>query len=106
MNQTDKLNFIREKCIAALGGEDNNLHAFKIVTGDESVGLADVLLAIEYSLFPGTIEFSTYGDDFHIGTYEKPDREGYYKKAYWNLRADDLQKQSEETISFLYHLLK
>jgi hypothetical protein len=25
---------------------------------------------------------------------------------YWNLRADDLEKQSEETISFLYELLK
>lgn len=29
-----------------------------------------------------------------------------FDKVYWNLRADDLEKQSEETINFLYELLE
>jgi hypothetical protein len=119
------LHFIREKCIAAnpeivelkFGCEFENVKTgarFIIPTNGypndnhkilgRPIRLADVLLAIENA--NGNIELATYGEPLHIGHYEKPEREGYYSKAYWNLRADDLEKQSEETISFLYELLK
>jgi len=67
--------------------------------------LADVLLAIK--------ESESYGH--YIPSV---DCEGYFRAETgvvigdekgdmrWNLYADDLEKQSEETISFLYELLK
>lgn len=69
------------------------------------IRLADVLLAIETFPKGGETDLSTFGDEMLIGHYEKSGRNGYYSKAYYNLRKDDLSLQSEEFIDFLHSLL-
>jgi hypothetical protein len=55
--------------------------------------LADVLLAIEKMLI-----------DENSGIWGKTDRQNSVV-SHWNLRKDDLNEQSEETIDFLAELL-
>lgn len=72
------------------------------------IRLADVLLAID-----GTYR---HGDAITVriipgGTFERLHTGNvlpgeWNPQVRWNLRADDLEKQSEETIDFLYELLK
>src|SRR4051794_8155384 len=76
MTQTDKLTFVREKCIAA----NPEITKRRFYEGS-GIRLADVLLAIEEGR--ADIEMSLFGDLFHIGHYEKPGKEGYYSKCYW-----------------------
>jgi hypothetical protein len=60
------------------------------------IRLADVLLAME-----GTGQKTKTADrliNLHDNCWGQDVR--------WNLRADDIEKQSEETISFLYELLR
>lgn len=66
------------------------------------IGLADVLLVIEKNGIE--IEMNVYGDIFHIGHYEKPNKEGYYSKSFWSL-SQDFDHQSQELYDFLYELL-
>jgi hypothetical protein len=59
---------------------------------DRPIRLADVLLAI--------------GSKYAVDGAGEIYRSGYLTgDSVWNLRADDLEQQSEETISFLYELL-
>lgn len=60
------------------------------------IRLADVLLALRAA---GTLNFKVIVKKDSIW-------EDHGIKELWNLRADDLEQQSEETISFLYELLK
>jgi hypothetical protein len=108
MIKYEQLSFIREKCIvanpeigndysvAAIGGRLRNTSErvwnAKAVQG-RPIRLADVLLAINATLRKerGTISL---------------DENSVKLILFWNLRADDLEKQSEETISFLAELLK
>lgn len=110
----EKVDFVRYKVIEAHGGyfgkDDSQQPAskrvFEIDVKDDPIRLADILLAIEYSRFKGTIKFSTYGDKFHIGVYEKPNREGYYSKAYYNLLNDNFDHQTNKTKEFIWEILK
>lgn len=47
------------------------------------VQLNDLLRVIEMN--QKEIEMSLYGNIFHIGHYEKPNKEGYYSKGFYNL---------------------
>lgn len=79
-----------------IGVPDNN--------GPE-IRLADVLLAI-HAKFPTTERF--YGIDTEGEFGQFSDTEGMVAMeplVYWDLRNDDLEKQSPETIEFLYNLL-
>lgn len=74
----------------------------------ESLGspitLAVVLRAIEKADVGLRVELSTYGDELLMGQYEKPEQQGYYSHAYWNL-AKDYDDQSEEAKAFIGKLL-
>lgn len=136
MNMNDKIQFIREKCIAANPeivelkcgceasdryGNDwvyngwewwgkeklmKNIGTELAIVG-RPIRLADVLLAIHGRYHHGDVV------DVRIlpsGTFQKmytgtvmPGDWDY--GPVWNLRADDLEKQSEETINFLAELL-
>lgn len=108
----EKIKFVREKVIEILPeiGEVKVFECGECGNDDQmfyrQIRLSDILLAIEYSLFKGTIEFSTYGDEFHIGVYDRPNRDGYYSKAYYDLRDDNFDHQTNETKEFIWELLK
>jgi hypothetical protein len=101
----DKLQFIREKCIAANPEIRVDDHCFCGRTFDRPIRLADVLLAIGKHL-----EIAYACDE--AGWFWKDNDEGdgdwnlIGSSGRWNLRADDLEKQREETINFLYKLLQ
>jgi hypothetical protein len=84
MNQ--KLKAVKNACIAANPQIDKD-EARGIIFG-RPIRLADVLLAMTRVL---------NGEEAQRPVLELIDD--------WNLRADDLEKQSEETINFLYDLL-
>lgn len=100
----DKLNLIREKCIAA-NPEIGELKKFVCENcgGNDEVHyrpihLADVLLAIAERIGFATVKelgINSFGEFFFSDNI----------KERWNLRTD-LENQSEETINFLYELLK
>lgn len=66
------------------------------------ITLADVLRTIDKADVP--VELSLYGDMLHIGHYEKPGRNGYYSKAFWEL-PKNLDDQSPEVWDFLTSVL-
>lgn len=68
------------------------------------IRLADVLLVIG-SRGVDAMPDVLVSDTGLIVTHNA-DRKLNNKGLHWNLRADDLEKQSEETINFLYELLK
>lgn len=75
---------------------------------DRPIRLADVLLSIRNTNEPskyysGITCLGNFTEDFGEKTVWRNEEK---KPISWNLRADDLEKQSEETISFLYELLK
>ena len=109
----DKLTLIREKCIAAnpeikgvfcegcgIPWKDAKSTCPRYVSDpcypsperERPIRLADVLLAIETAAKKRVDE--NEGEMAHVSVH------------LWNLRADDLQQQSEETINFLHELLK
>lgn len=111
MTIQDKIKLIREKCIAANPQkkwrdderchrhlvQDESVHDCYCV--NEPVRLADVLLSIAERIGFATVKelgINSFGEFFFSDNI----------KERWNLRADDLEKQSEETINFLYELLK
>jgi|ERR1700735_2616515 len=69
------------------------------------IRLADVLLAIGPDNQPITVDANGIITSFKANPkdWESPI---FDKQVDWNLRADDLEKQSPETIEFLYDLLK
>jgi hypothetical protein len=76
----------------------NNLDIKTYKIFGRPIRLADVLLVLE------TLQknWRTYvHSTFHEFCIVADNKEGA-----WNLRADDLEKQSDETINFLYELLK
>lgn len=97
MTQNDKLEIIRQKCIAA-NPEIGTARAHWPF--EREIRLADVLLAIPH-LKPR--------DHRNIvrGQAESAGNVGFMTViCEWNLRADDLREQSPETIEFLHSLLK
>jgi|SRR5690348_11871413 len=70
------------------------------------VRLADVLLAIGSGVSGTSVDAT--GQFMRWNIPEKKDWDGYwaYQDADWNLRDDDLEKQSPETVEFLYSLLQ
>ena len=147
MTTQDKINLIREKCIAAnpeivelkfgcvvlsdsslhrvkgpIIGRDNTKYYpyFETMWGGFSVDgngkpisphieilgrpirLADVLLTME--LAEGNYHMVNPFGEFYY--YEETGTTWRGTNFCWNLRADDVEKQSEETISFLYDLLQ
>ena len=136
MNTKDQIQFISEKCIAAnpeivelhigvLARQQGTMRLFlwnrrtweaaddhrhtigRSVFSGEILGrpirLADVLLAMEVN--------KTFAKQVPSGAYRGSKTSALTflvgrKNRLWNLRADDLEKQSKETISFLYRLLE
>ena len=97
MTRQQMIEAIRETCIAANPSKDwDTVYAH--------LGLADVLVAIEYCLRdrfesqPNADLLSNFQEGLWSITRE------LIKK--YNLRADDFTQQSDETITFLYELLK
>jgi hypothetical protein len=105
MIQSDKLNFIREKCIAT---NKEKFCGRARCSGEKclnaTIRLADVLLAMEQSRKRDGSEWLVmFTGEFRYVNVLHHSLERHPK---WNLRADDLREQSEETINFLYELLK
>jgi len=135
----EKLQFIREKCIAAnpeivelkFGCLLNNIHRpsypitmFLWKVGEQvmtfhpqfdqelvkdmhsleifgrPIRLADVLLAIGCNSYTVPKDRFRDGNSLYSGDWNANGQ------IMWNLRADDLEKQSQETVDFLYELLK
>jgi hypothetical protein len=101
----EKLQFIREKCIAANPeivlrlGEANGISLVK----HPPIRLADVLLAIEeHFATDSSMKINDIQSEIVSHTYLNGK---YIRPPYWNLRADDLEKQSRECLAFLYNLL-
>lgn len=89
MTIKEKTEFIRQKCIAA----NPEAYVFGV---PRPIRLADVLVPI-------------VGDLDELGSKEQFDPIAVSivrTVGHWNLRADDLEKQSEETISFIYKILQ
>lgn len=97
------------------GSDEDGWCTFEVKSTDKykilgrPIRLADVLLAINQA--NDTNQYSGIGNNGHFTTDfgEKTawSGDGNNQKAImWNLRADDLEKQSEEMIEFLYQLLK
>lgn len=102
MTQNDKLEIIKQKCIAA-NPEIGTARAHWPF--EREIRLADVLLAVD--VFRNGKNEHGYSVR-HTGRIYEDDLNSVAKKqvGVWNLRADDLQEQSPETIEFLYSLLK
>jgi hypothetical protein len=102
MIKEDQINFIREKCIEAnpesFTFEDGNWwrREKNAIIAPVPIRLADVLLAIGSGV---RMEEQTSSGQLSIGVAGR----GW---TLWNLRSADLRDQSEETIEFLYNLLK
>lgn len=70
------------------------------------IRLADVLLAIETVSVGGTLLIDTSGQWYGMNTQLKLAEEGYlHRKLNWDLRNDDLEAQSPETVEFLAKVL-
>lgn len=110
---TDKLDLIRQKCIEA-NSEIVEMHT-PFCDMEESAGhyrdcrlytcvmreirLADILLAVEET--KNHLMMVSVEGEFYVQQTPYLNAQGIT----WNLREDDLSKQSEEIISFLYDLL-
>jgi hypothetical protein len=128
MTTQDKLNFIREKCIAA-NPEIVELKfgcvirtkkyrwesTEEIVTAVYPDEIDEVELAFREKHIKHEDITEVLGRPIRLADVcwamftQKSLGPGEYADLaviYWNLRADDLEKQSEETINFLYELLQ
>jgi hypothetical protein len=104
MTHTNKLDLIRQRCIEANPGirQCKKYALGSVEAWDRPIRLADVLLAmpkdaLDYSM--GGVEDKQYV----FQADRNPDDD--LRIAYWNLREDDLSKQSEQTLTFLAELL-
>lgn len=83
------------------GSDEDGWCTFEVKSTDKykilgrPIRLADILLAIDKQ-YPGNFATVASNGWLHYGD----------KRCFYDLRADDLEKQSEETIEFLYQLLK
>lgn len=68
---------------------------------DRPIRLADVLVAAPRSI---SVESHVEGSIYHYPNGDHQPRK--WSGVYWNLRADRLEDQSEETLAFLANLLK
>jgi hypothetical protein len=99
-NMNEKLEAIRRKCIEAnpeIEIIDSRIGLRQII--GRPIRLADVLLAINNPNAVGLLTGVSGVNDDYSGNLE------YEDEPLWNLRADDLNSQSEETIEFLVGLL-
>jgi hypothetical protein len=121
MNRNEQIAAIRAACIAAnpeietkrptaCPFESSSEHGeyCKGVSHTETVTrtirLVDVLSAIEYN--SRHVSLLVLADKLHMGKYgDGRATEGYYSHVHWNLRTDDLEQQSDETVAFLVSLL-
>lgn len=122
---TTKLKLIREKCIEANPQIEDRLFCDKYQTFspkdfcDEClrlvapIRLADVLLALQNTVKDVDEPIITVAQsggfvalDVATETWEFARSEDKDEIVEWNLHADDLEKQSEQTVEFLYNLLK
>lgn len=115
MTHTERLGAVRQKCIEAnptivrWGGFDLAKMALGGVpesAPDEvrPIRLADVLLAIGKAMTRGNSYFVDADGGFHEW-FAPQGRLDLRTVGRWNLRADDLSQQSEETIDFIASLL-
>jgi hypothetical protein len=72
------------------------------------IRLADVLLAIAETKAWGRVKPKSAQSEEQYQSVLKgrSDISGKLIQGFWDLRRDDLQKQSDETINFIYELLK
>src|SRR5438270_678262 len=103
MNRDEQLEAIRDACVKA--NPDKACPTIEL-KGDKccehSIRLADVLLAMEVKDPNNRYQVRTSG---HIGTIS-PVSPMTHVYTRWNLPADDLTLQPDETINFLYALLQ
>jgi hypothetical protein len=79
------------------------LHPDEVQVLGRPIRLADVLLTIPKNKSAKAQSVSMNGDFFD---FDEDMKDYNVVGSPWNLRADDLEKQSEETINFIYELLK
>ena len=101
----DKINFIREKCIEAHGGYNENggtktYRVYELAAENDVITLADVLLAIPTESLEWNHKKYKLGLRQSFGFKKEPT-----DWVYWDLKKD-LNDQSEETINFIYNLLQ
>jgi hypothetical protein len=104
MNKQYKINFIRQKCVGANPEIVKRTAVVQVgkltVMGIENtIRLADVVLAVKSM----HVEKLKHSAEYYMAITPLF---GINATPQWNLRADDLEKQSQETTSFLYELLK
>lgn len=103
----EQLAAIKEKVIAANPEqlEFVSLGGLKVLARE--IRLADVLLAAETSIKGCQLAIETDGRFIDIAdkTYDTPNKEFQNTGVKWNLRADDLDQQSDECVAFLHSLL-
>lgn len=100
-NMTDKLQAIREKCEEANREKFHTADCYCGLEHDETIRLADVLLAIAKSKKE---KFVVYSVDQN-GLFYKYLANWRDQKVKYDLRNDDVSEQSQEFIDFLYSLL-
>jgi hypothetical protein len=93
----NKLDLIRQKCVGANPVKWKDWDTFEYA----EFRLADVLLAIQNT----RVQLAFYGADQLWIVESKAGLPGRVSTK-WNLPEDDLMGQSEETINFLYELLR
>jgi hypothetical protein len=97
---TANLEKVRQACIAANKAHRDFRDCQHCGEGGE-IRLADVLLAMQNT----NASLVFYGDD-KLCILEPRNRKAPGRKSTtWNLREDDLSKQSEETVAFIASLL-
>lgn len=108
MTHEQKIQFIQERCIKA--NPEKGWWSAAEGLREYEFRLADVLLAIKekqgtsstFFVNPYGLFYSFEGTDFKSGSTATVK----YLHLGWNLLKDDLSQQSEETVSFIYELLK
>lgn len=67
------------------------------------ITLSHILRTIQRSTWTKMVSIDIFGKDF---TISRVDEDGYEEHCYWDLTKDELNDQSEATISFLAEVLK
>jgi len=99
----EQLAAIRQKCIEANPTiKDDTLCTPECRVHRRPIRLADILLAAARN---SVLEGWQYMVDVCGDFYALPDGNNPQLKAHWNLRADNLEDQSDETIAFIHSLL-
>lgn len=110
MTQDDRLNLIRTRCIEAIEGiemgkDPENAAAERLtVRYYRPIRLVDLLLAFDMDFGKDVRGYRNLGDSIAKHAVVEGILSNILKL--WNLRADDLREQSNETVNFIYELLK